>query len=57
MDITETMQSSYNILTEEFPPLLERIRVIAEVDIKELEKELESAGAPWTPGRIPTWKK
>ncbi|MCK5840052.1 MAG: hypothetical protein KAG99_09385, partial [Bacteroidales bacterium] len=57
LGITETMQSSYDILTEEFPSLLERIRVIAEVDIKELENELESAGAPWTPGRIPTWKK
>ncbi len=57
LGITETMQSSYDILTEEFPPLLERIREIAEVDIKELENELDNAGAPWTPGRIPVWKK
>jgi hypothetical protein len=23
--------------------------------VKELEKALDAAGAPWTPGRLPAW--
>jgi hypothetical protein len=28
-----------------------------EVDLKAIEAKLEAAGAPWTPGRVPVWKK
>jgi hypothetical protein len=28
-----------------------------EVDLKKLEKALDVAGAPWTPGRLPEWKE
>jgi len=35
---------------------LEKLRTLAEQDIIQLENELEEAGAPWTPGRVPTWK-
>jgi hypothetical protein len=27
-----------------------------EQDLFALEKKLEAAGAPWTPGRIPDWE-
>jgi hypothetical protein len=50
------MKDNYAILLEEFPPVLEMIRSVAERDIKELEDELVRAGAPWTPGRVPVWK-
>jgi hypothetical protein len=54
--VTKSMKDNYAILLEEFPPVLEMIRSVAERDIKELEDELVRAGAPWTPGRVPVWK-
>lgn len=53
---TETEKQSYAIIEEEFPPLLEKIKIIAEQKVPALEKELDAIGAPWTPGRIPAWK-
>ncbi|MDQ1353809.1 MAG: hypothetical protein QG657_4116 [Acidobacteriota bacterium] len=44
---------SSTIVREEITPLLEKLRKIAEEDLRNLEKEMEQAGAPWTPGRIP----
>ena len=26
-----------------------------DVDLAKLEKDMEAAGAPWTPGRVPEW--
>jgi hypothetical protein len=28
---------------------------LVEVDLATLEKDMEAAGAPWTPGRVPLW--
>jgi hypothetical protein len=36
--------------------VLSQLRQLIEVDLARLEKQLEAAGAPWTPGRIPTWQ-
>lgn len=55
-DPTETERQSFSIVQEEFPPLLERIKTIAEEKVPALEKQLDAIGAPWTPGRIPAWK-
>lgn len=54
---TQTQRDQYALLGEEFPPILDQLRQIAEVDLKALEAELDRIGAPWTPGRIPEWKK
>lgn len=54
--VTAREKSSYEILLEEFPPIYERIKLISEVDIVNLEKKLEAAGAPYTPGRLPKLK-
>ncbi len=51
--ITQNEINAFNILSEEFPPVLERIKRINSVDIKTIEEDLEKAGAPWTPGRTP----
>jgi hypothetical protein len=56
-DPTQTMRDQYRIVGEELEPLLEKLRQLAEKDLKKLESEMEAAGAPWTPGRIPKWKK
>lgn len=53
---TQTHRQAYQIAAEEFTPVLEGLRVLIEVDLKSLEERLESAGAPWTPGRVPRWK-
>jgi hypothetical protein len=47
----------YDIIAEEFPPLLDELKQISEVELKALESELDAMGAPWTPGRIPEWKE
>ncbi len=52
-NVTEKMESAYNILLEDFPPVWQRVKKLAEQDVKALENELEKAGAPWTPGRLP----
>ena len=51
-EITQTEKDVYQILMEEFPPVMERITKVANTDIPELEKKLESLRAPWTPGRM-----
>jgi hypothetical protein len=54
---TATHRRNYEIAAAEFAPVLERLRQLVEVDLAELERELEAAGAPWTPGRgVPDWQ-
>ena len=48
---TKTHMDSYAIAKEEFRPILDKIRQLVLVDIKALEKKLEDADAPYTPGR------
>ena len=48
----KTQYDSYGIITEELAPLLTQIKKIAGREIPELEKDLDKAQAPWTPGRI-----
>jgi hypothetical protein len=54
--ITQTSRDNYDIVAKAFPPLLEKLRVLIEEDLKKLENDLEEIGAPWTPGRVPRWK-
>ncbi len=54
---TSTHRRSYEIAAAEFSVVLDNLRTLVEVDLKTLEDKLETAGAPWTPGRpIPNWK-
>ena len=53
--ITQTEKDAYNILSEELPPIIEKLKKIGEQELKELEKQMDQAGAPWTPGRVPDW--
>jgi len=45
------------LLEEEFPPILEQLKEIHRLSLKALEEELDKLGVPWTPGRVPDWKK
>ncbi|MDO8952308.1 MAG: hypothetical protein Q7U86_06765, partial [Draconibacterium sp.] len=55
--ITSSEKQNYEILKEEFPPVLVALKRIVETDIPALEAELNKIGAPWTPGRLPVWKE
>ena len=48
---TQTHRESFKIAKEEFMPLLEQLQNLAENDMEALEKKLEEADAPYTPGR------
>ena len=55
--ITTTEKQAYDILTAEFPPVLQKLKGIVETDIPALEAELNKINAPWTPGRLIDWKE
>jgi photosystem II stability/assembly factor-like uncharacterized protein len=56
--ITVTARRGYEIAAEGFERLLEEMRATIEGDLKSLQREIEAAGAPWTPGRgVPVWKR
>ncbi len=52
---TASHVDSYNIAAAEFGDQLSKLRALVEVDLTKLEKDMEAAGAPWTPGRVPAW--
>jgi hypothetical protein len=52
---TQSHVDSYNIAAAEFADVLARLHALVEVDLAKLEKDMEGAGAPWTPGRVPEW--
>ena len=53
---TQTQQNQYTAAAQDFETVLSQLKQLIEVDLSRLEKQLEAAGAPWTPGRIPEWK-
>ncbi|MBN2238021.1 MAG: hypothetical protein JW729_10700 [Bacteroidales bacterium] len=53
---TQTAISNYEILVDEFPPVLTKIKA-AKAEMETIEKKLDEAGAMWTPGRLPEFLK
>ena len=53
---TQTQVNQYATAAQEFEAVLVQLRQLIEADLAKLEKQMEAAGAPWTPGRIPEWK-
>ena len=51
---TQVQLDAYASARDDFAPVLEKLRILIGVDLKKLEDQMEAAGAPWTPGRIPT---
>ena len=54
---TQSHIDSYNIAAAEFAEQLAKLHTLVEVDLTKLEKDMEAAGAPWTPGRVPEWSE
>jgi photosystem II stability/assembly factor-like uncharacterized protein len=54
---TQTHLDAYSIAASEFSDQLARLHILVEIDLAKLEKDMEAAGAPWTPGRLPEWNE
>jgi hypothetical protein len=54
---TQSDIDSYGVAAGEFTDQLAKLRALVDVDLAKLEKDMESAGAPWTPGRVPEWSE
>ena len=52
---TQTQQDQYAIAADEFKTAMAKLKTLLETDLPKLEKSLESAGAPWSAGRLPVW--
>jgi photosystem II stability/assembly factor-like uncharacterized protein len=53
---TEIQLSDYKYASEQFLEVLAKLRTLVNTDLVNLEKALDAAGVPHTPGRIPDWK-
>jgi photosystem II stability/assembly factor-like uncharacterized protein len=53
---SQTATANYEILVEEFPAVLTKIKA-AKVELESIEKKLDEIGAIWTPGRLPEFLK
>jgi hypothetical protein len=54
---TGTSRKAYTDAADAFERQLATLRTLVETDLAALEAAMEKAGAPWTPGRVPTWVK
>jgi photosystem II stability/assembly factor-like uncharacterized protein len=52
---TATERDALRYAGESFGTALEELRQIVEVELADLDRQLEDAGAPRTPGRLPRW--
>ena len=53
---TKTSMEQYQIGSDELAVQIPKLKKLIETDIRNLEKQLDAAGAPPTPGRLPDWK-
>ncbi|HEY5690944.1 MAG TPA: glycosyl hydrolase [Cyclobacteriaceae bacterium] len=54
---TSTMKDQIKWAGEAYETVSAELKQVVETTIPALEKKLEDAGAPYTPGRMPAWKK
>jgi len=53
---TMTKQEAFDWAAKAFAKELHRLEVLR-TDLEEFESKLEQTGAPWTPGRLPSWHR
>ncbi|MFQ5489468.1 MAG: WD40/YVTN/BNR-like repeat-containing protein [Phycisphaerae bacterium] len=53
---TRTHLDAYRYAGQAFTQVLSDLRKLMEEDLTGLEDNLQALGAPWTPGRVPTWQ-
>jgi hypothetical protein len=52
---SQSQLENYRIASEELSAVMIKLKALMETDLAKLEKSLDAAGAPWTPGRMPEW--
>ena len=52
---TQTMRDNLALARTEFDPVMRNLKDLVEIRLAGLEQELEQLGAPYTPGRLPSW--
>jgi photosystem II stability/assembly factor-like uncharacterized protein len=52
---TTTQKEQMAIAAKQFQAELAKLKQLVEVDLPALDRKLEAAKAPWTPGRVPVW--
>jgi hypothetical protein len=53
---TTTHRRGFEIAAEGLAAWLPKLTTLIETDLVALEADLDAAGAPWTPGRVPRWQ-
>jgi len=51
---TATQREALDLATAEASKMLDRLRMLINTDLVSIDQQLNAAGAPWTPGRVPT---
>ncbi len=54
---TRTNLDAFAIAGEAFSTVLPQLQDLIEDELAAIEAELDAAGAPWTPGRVPRWTR
>jgi len=54
---TGTSRQAYAAAAAAFDVQLRTLRTLVDTDLRALQEAMEKAGAPWTPGRVPTWTR
>jgi len=52
---SSTDRQSYELASQQLTQVLAQLRALMEGDLANLQKAMQAAGAPWTPGTIPNW--
>ena len=52
---TQTDVDAYQLAGEEFSTALGKLHQLVDADYVNLQKQMQAAGAPWTPGAVPSW--
>jgi len=56
--VTKTALRNYEIAADGFTALRATLKQLLEIELPALQKQMEKANAPWTPGRgLPEWEK
>lgn len=56
-EITGMHREQYALIGDEFVTILANLRTLIETNLKQLEDLADEVGAPWTSGRLPTWRR
>jgi photosystem II stability/assembly factor-like uncharacterized protein len=54
---TGTSRQAYDAAAIAFEKQLATLRTLLDTDLRALQEAMEKAGAPWTPGRVPSWTR